>query len=466
MEFKIPIRNNKKLKEQLERYISQVDADYSDIRYEKMLTTSLTYNGKELSAVESNAADGYVIRVLKKGGFASISVTRPEDIKKAIGEAIENAKILARESENKIRLTFPHVVEDEVSLALDEDPREISLDEKLAVVTHYNDLVLKSKDVQTTLMNYKEVYRDKYFVSSQGSYIHEPLITTGINSRIIAKRAALVQTGRVSIGSSDGFFKLRNRDERFLKKAQIVSRLLDAEPVKGGTYNVVLDPDMAGVFVHEAFGHFNEADLIEHNPSLLDKMKIGSKLGPDMLDIVDDPTLKGQIGHYIYDDEGVAAKPTTLMEKGVLKGHLHSMKTAASFKEELTGHTVAEDYRYAPLVRMGCIYIKPKDKTFNELLQLAGNGLYICECKGGQTSGENFTFGAQYAYLIQEGVLGPMVRDINLMGNLFTSIKSIIGISNNLELSEAGGCGKGQINIKSCFGGPHILIKDALIGGV
>jgi len=148
------------MKEQLKKYISRIDADYSDIRYEKMLTISLTYNGKELSVVESNAADGYVIRVLKKGGFASISVTRPEDINKAIGATIENAEILVRESEKKVHLTFPPVVEDEVSLELDEDPREISLDEKLAVVTHYNDLVLKSKDVQTTLMNYKEVYRE------------------------------------------------------------------------------------------------------------------------------------------------------------------------------------------------------------------------------------------------------------------------------------------------------------------
>ena len=52
------------------------------------------------------------------------------------------------------------------------------------------------------------------------------------------------------------------------------------------------------------------------------------------------------------------------------------------------------------------------------------------------------------------------------MGNLFTTMKNIIGISNDMELSESGGCGKGQLNIKSCNGGPHILIQDALVGGV
>ena len=454
------------MKERLKEFISKIDADYADIRYEKMVNTSIVYNGKELSDVGSNATDGYVIRVLRNGGFATISVTSPEDIERAIVIVMENAKLLTKESDKKVGFTFPPIIEDEVSLELNEDPRQIPLDEKIAVVNHYNNLVLNCRDVQTTLMNYGEVYRDKYFVNSKGSYIHEPIITVGINSRIVTKKGNLVQNGRASVGGSDGFFRLKNRDDVFLNKAKIVSQLLDAEPVKGGTYNVVLDPDIAGVFVHEAFGHFSEADLIEHNPSLLKKMEIGSQLGSDILDIIDDPTGRGQIGYYKYDDEGVAARPVTLMEKGVLKARLHSMKTAASFKAELSGHTVAEDYRYAPIIRMGCIYIKPKEKTFDELLHLAGNGLYICECKGGQTSGENFTFGAQYAFLIQDGKLGPMVRDINLMGNLFMTLKNITAVSDAIKLAEVGGCGKGQLNIKSCLGGPHILIKDALIGGV
>jgi len=79
---------------------------------------------------------------------------------------------------------------------------------------------------------------------------------------------------------------------------------------------------------------------------------------------------------------------------------------------------------------------------------------------------EKSPFGAQYAYLIQDGKLGPLVRDINIMGNLFSTMKNITAISNDFELGEAGGCGKGQLNIKSCHGGPHILMEDTLVGGV
>jgi TldD protein len=84
---------------------------------------------------------------------------------------------------------------------------------------------------------------------------------------------------------------------------------------------------------------------------------------------------------------------------------------------------------------------------------------------GGQTSGENFTFGAQYGYQVKNGKLGPMIRDINISGNLYHTLKSIYAIGNDLVLSKVGGCGKGQMNIRSSNGGPHILVRDVVIGG-
>ncbi len=452
--------------DKLSGYLLNVDAEYADIRYEKMTKTEIVYNGKELSKIGTNTTDGYVIRVLKKGGFATVSVTKPSEVEKAFELAVKNAALLGDACDKKMKLEVPGKTIDDVILDLEEDPRAISIDEKLELLAYYNNLVLKQKDVQSTAMRYSEVYRDKFFVNTVGSKIHEQTITTGISGRIICKKGSSVQDGRVSIGGSDGFTKLRNRDDVFLKKAKIVSELLYAEPAVGGKHNVVINPSLAGVFVHEAFGHFSEADLVENSPSLLEKMQIGAKLGTDILDIIDDPTTKGQIGYYKYDDEGVPAKPVLLMEKGVLKGRLHSMQTAAAFNDKLNGHCVAEDARYEPIIRMGCIYIKPKNKKVEELIKEAGNGYYVLDSKGGQTSGENFTFGAQYAYKIENGKLGALVKDINIMGNLFSTLKNITAISDGIEFCESGGCGKGQVNIKSCHGGPHILIKNAVIGGV
>jgi len=223
---------------------------------------------------------------------------------------------------------------------------------------------------------------------------------------------------------------------------------------------------MAGVFTHEAFGHFSEADIIETLPAMREKMKIGNKLGNDVLNIVDNALLPDQLGFYKYDDEGVKVHPTQLMKNGILTGRLHSRRTAAEFKEPISGHCVAEDYRYSPIVRMGNIFIEPGENSFEELLAMLGDGLYILNAKGAQTAGENFTFGAQCGYVIKNGKLGEMKRDINISGNLYKTLKDIVAVGNDFILSKAGACGKGQLNIRSCNGGPHILVKNLIIGGV
>ena len=452
--------------DKLKSIISKVDANYSDIRYETKKETKIIFNGEELNQIGSNITDGYVIRILKNGGLSSIAFTKEVDAEKAISNALENATLIARNVEKPIELAKTEVIKDTFLPELKEDPRMISIDEKLEITQQYNSIPLKHNGISTTTTQYLEVVREKYYVNSEGSEIREDLITTRIFGTIISKDGNLIQNVRAGIGGSDGFALLRDKEEEFEKKTNIVLDLLKANPIKGGVYNVILNPSIAGVFTHEAFGHFSEADLIEDSPTMREKMQLGSKLGSDALNIIDDPTTPDQLGFYKYDDEGVKARPTKLLEYGVLVGRLHSRRTAAAFEEHLTGHCVAEDYRFAPIIRMGNIFIQPGRKTFEELLAELDDGLYILDSKGGQTSGENFTFGAQYAYIVKDGKLGKMIRDINISGNLYKTLQNITLIGNDLDLCKIGGCGKGQLNIRSCHGAPHIIIKDVIIGGM
>jgi TldD protein len=315
-------------------------------------------------------------------------------------------------------------------------------------------------------MTYREVVREKHFLSTEGTQIKEDLITTGLFGEIMAKDGNLLQNVRVSCGGSNGFNTIRDQESLFEKRTGLALDLLKAEPVKGGDYPCILNPNLGGVFTHEAFGHFSEADIVENLPAMREKMKIGSKLGSDILNIIDNATLPDQLGFYKYDDEGIEVRPAELMNNGVLTGRLHSRRTAAEFDEPLSGHCVAEDYRFAPIVRMGTIFIKPGDLSFDDLLQKLGDGLYILDAKGGQTAGENFTFGAHYGYIVKNGKLDRMVRDFNITGNLYQTLNDITGIGDDFVLSKIGGCGKGQTNIRSCHGGPHILVNNLVVGGV
>lgn len=452
--------------QRLEEMIRSFPADFVDIRYEIEKDTSIAYSGHDIKGVTASTTDGYVVRVLEGGGFATATATRPQDVPRALAIALDGAKTMVLAKGKTVRFAPAPVVNDRIGLALKGDPRGVPLSDKIAASRKYNEILLAHPGITTTSLGYSEVYRNKFYVNSEGSALNEELLTVAISGEAVAVRGNLYQNIRLSIGGADGWHTLEGREALFEERAGICTGLLDAEPVKGGTWNVILSPNLAGVFTHEAFGHFSEADIIEDNPGMRTKMELGAELGSPVLNIVADSTLPGQLGFYRYDDEGVQVRKVQLMKEGVLSGRLHSRATAAAFEEPLSGHAVAEDNRYEPIVRMGTIFVEPGSESFEDLLRRLGNGLYLVDGKGGQTSGENFTFGAQYGYLVENGSLGPMIRDINIMGNLFTTLRNIMAVSDAFSLSERGGCGKGQTNIKSCLGGPHVLINDMVVGGI
>jgi TldD protein len=88
--------------QKLKKILSWIDADFADIRYESMTETFLALTGKELSRIDSNTTDGYVLRILKNGGFSSISFTQPADAEKAVKTALQNAELLSKNLDKPI----------------------------------------------------------------------------------------------------------------------------------------------------------------------------------------------------------------------------------------------------------------------------------------------------------------------------------------------------------------------------
>ena len=229
---------------------------------------------------------------------------------------------------------------------------------------------------------------------------------------------------------------------------------------------MVLDPVLAGVFVHEAFGHLSESDFVYENDRLREIMTLGKQFGSAELNIVDSAAMPGLRGSYKYDDEGVPATKTYLIREGKLVGRLHSRETAARMGEKPTGNARAVNYRYPPIVRMTNTYIEPGPVSLAEMIGDIKEGVYARNWYGGTTSMEMFTFSAGEAYMIRHGKLAEALRPVVLTGNVFTTLNSIDAIGNDLEMNQGGGCGKGeQVPLPVSNGSPHIRIRRCLVGG-
>jgi len=438
-------------------------AGYIEVHIEEAEATHIRFRGHELEEVGRSRVRGGNVRALVGGGWGFVSFNDVEQLRRHVEQAVQQAALVVREP---VTLAPAPVVQDVVGAQAPKDIRRESLDHKVGLLQEYNELLWASAPLQTTTVRYGDSVRRTIFADSEGSFVEQEHLDLSAVFVAVARKNGDVEQAFLSVGSKGDLSVLDGRQADIAAAARRAVDLLSAQRIQGGTYTVLVDPRLAGVFVHEAFGHLSEADHVYENPRLREIMVLGRRFGKPFLNIVDNATLPGRRGSYAYDAEGVPAAKTFLIREGELVGRLHSRETAAKMGEALTGNARAINYRFPPIVRMSNTYIEPGETTFDQMLSGIDQGIYVKDSFGGQTSMEMFTFSATEAFVIRGGKLAEPLRGVNLSGNVFQTLANIEAIGNDLEWSEGGGCGKGgQSPLPVSTGSPHLLIRDVVIGG-
>ncbi len=456
------------MREHLSEVLRTAPGDYAEVRWEEISYSRVHFQRDQLMALESSREAGGIVRVLVDGAWGIAVFTDPDEIPGKLSEAADLARASAKHLKRRIELAPVETVQDVVKAELKEDPRGIPLEEKRALAQRYNELILGySKEIVSTSVRYTDSLRRVVFANTEGTYIEQEIPDVTLLLAAVARRNGNIQQAFESLGEAAGYELVRDRDEAALEVAKRAVELLSAEPVKGGKYTVVLDPELAGVFIHEAFGHICEADFLLRNEPMRKVMQIGKRFGTEALNVVEDGYIPGRRGNAPYDDEGVRRRKIYLIKEGVLVGLMHSRATAAATGMEPTGNARAVSWEHEPIVRMRNTYIEPGEATFEELLKGIDYGIYAVGAFGGQTEFEQFTFSAQYAYEIRGGEIGRMLRDVVLTGNVFETLRNIEMLGRDFQLKGgAGGCGKdGQSPLPVTDGAPHVRIRDVIVGG-
>lgn len=439
---------------------------YGELRLEESEVTNISFRGKELEELSISKSRGGNIRILGKcgWGFISFNDINPQSIIEYFEEAYKASNLIVGEN---VEIEYSDPIVDKIIFPMKKDFRGISIEEKKKLLSEYNDIMLTfSPKVQSTVVRYGDRFSRKYFINTEGTDIVQERGDISSVLVALAREGDLVEQYHYSIGSIEGFQIIEGLHDKARHTAEMAVKLLSAPVVKGGEYTVILDPRLAGVFIHEAFGHLSEADHVYENERLKELMVIGKKFGPEFLNVVDDPTYPNLRGSYKYDDEGILSRKTYLIKDGILVGRLHSRETAKKMGEPVTGNARSINYRFQPIVRMSNTFIEPGKYSFEELISDIKYGIYAVGAYGGQTSMEMFTFSAQEGYIIENGKIQDMVRDVVLTGNVFTTLQNVEGIGNDLQFSQGGGCGKGgQSPLPVATGSPHIRIRNVVIGG-
>jgi len=449
-------------------YASQkFGAEYVEIRAQKLLKTMLTLKDGNVEAAKQGIENGAALRVLTKGawGFASVGTLDTESLKEAVSDACKMAKTASSKLKNPIKLAKTKAVEDKIIAKPRKDPSKVSVEDKINMTLAMNKVILNYDNrLKGCTIDYMDLTGKNYFINNEGTYIEQDKLYVWSRITATAKETDIFTFSREEIGSTAGYevFDVETPEVVGERTAKRAIEQLKAKTPKGGTIPVILGPNVVGVFVHEAFGHLAEADLILAGSILSDKL--GKKIASETVTFYDDGTINGAFGSFKYDDEGVLAQKTLLVKDGVVVGLMHNRETAHKLNSKPTGNARAEDFRVEPIIRMRNTFMEPKDHSFEELIEDIKNGYYFKSFRGGQANLDGtFQVGIQEAYEIVKGELAKPIRNASISGNTLETLLKIDAVGKDFELWP-GRCGKGQTAF-TCDGGPHIRVREVLVGG-
>ena len=401
-------------------------------------------------------------------GFASIAEYTPEAAEKVIRAATENALFLGKHSGRNTPMPASAGTGAVPLNTAIHDTEQKELIEMCRTVDNY--IAEKYPDLTSRTVVYTEDSQDRIIYTSDAYNGH--LVTPRCHVYVMmsaeTKDGVPVELFK-AFGGFGSFHAHFSEPEKMYPEIDVLyKRLMDKKEgvyAEAGYKTVVLGGMMGGMLAHEAVGHTVEADLVRGGsvagPNL--NQRVASEL-VNMTDFAH--TFEGgpaPLPVYL-DDEGTVAVDDVLIRDGILTGYMNDRESAAEYGMAPTGNARGWTFADEPIIRMRNTCILPGKNTVDELIASVDDGYYLIDSGNGQAdlTGE-FMFGVTCGYEIKNGKLGKALLDTTVTGIAFDMLKTVDMVSDKVEWSSSGFCGKKQ-PMAVGMGGPHMRCK-IMIGG-
>jgi TldD protein len=446
-------------------------AEGAVVRLQERVYELVVYDSGVLRGYSISTVRGVGIRAVVGGG-AGYAYTSSVD-RESISRAIDRAISLARVASSYGRKSFAPVrpVKASYRVEFKVDPHAVDPQVKVSIVREVNTASMRRAGIVSAVTRLGLERDRRIVVTSEGTEVEVDVVGVGLAHTAVAKYGAVIERVGDRESYIGGFEHIERRD--WLRFAEEIDELAikasQAKTPTPGTYVAVVDNEVVGLLLHEAFGHASEGDGVVAGASIL-RGKVGERVASELVTIVDAGLVEG--GYPVpYDDEGVPKGRTVIVENGVLKGYLNSRDTAYELGMEPTGNARAQDISFDTLVRQTNYYAEPRDWRVEELFEGISYGIYLRGrgAMGGQVNPSvgTFTFSIGPSYIIRNGEPVELVRGVVVSGNILETLKEVDAVARDLKVTTSvfGGCGKGAQTVRVGDGGPHIRTRRIVVGG-
>ena len=446
----------------------QGGGEYCDLYFQRIRTNMLGLEDHAVNKGHSTQDLGVGVRVVRglETGYAFTETVERASMLEAAGVAAAVASG-ARSATTPRALTVGRLP---AHYPVKRPWSEVSTGAKVKLLMGLHDRVgAQDRRIKKVNIFYRDEDSQVLVVDSDGrvAFDRQPMVVTYVSC--LAEVDGRRESNYYALAARDDIGYLT--DERLAHAArQAAGRtlvLFDAVPGPVGELPVVLAPGGSGILLHEAIGHGMEADFARKKITIYSD-RIGKRIAPEFVTIVDDGTNSHMRGSINVDDEGNDPQKTVLVERGILRTFLHDRISARHFKVRPTGSGRRQSFRHMPIPRMRNTYMLAGPHSPEEIIRSVKRGIYAEHFTNGQVliGAGDFTFYVKNGRLIEDGKLGRPIKDVNIIGNGPRVLEQVAMVGTDPRLDEGGWtCGKRGQQVPVGLGLPTVKVGAITVGG-
>lgn len=407
----------------------QLGASYADIRVSQRETEYITARNGNVENLSRGGNEGFGVRVLKDGawGFAATPILQDGDLRHKMQATVEQAIGLAQAAArvNKQPIELADVAPQQASYQtpMQIDPFAMPLEKKLQDLTEITKALACKPEIGLATASLRLFQEQKTFASTESAYIEQKINQTGISAAATATGQGRAERRSFADHGTGGYELIEKMQvyEQAPRIAEEAVQLLSAESCPVGPNTLILGSHQVALQLHESTGHPTELDRALGSEAtfagtsfLLPEMRGKFQYGSDVVNINMDATIPGGLGTFAYDDEGVPAQNTPLIQEGTFVNYMTSRETAPQFDQTSNGTMLADGWSNMPLIRMTNISLQPGDWTLEEMIRDTKSGVFMDGQKSWSLDDKrmNFHFGCEIGWAIEDGSRTQMLRNV------------------------------------------------------
>jgi TldD protein len=435
---------------------------YADVRLETKRVQVVSVKNGAVDALADEESTGFGVRVLVDGawGFASSARVEPAELERVTRLGIEIARASAIARRQPITLGPAVRSVGRYATPTERDPFAVSLEAKLDLLFGADAAMRAVRGIGVAESSLECQRVEKTFASTEGAYVEQTLIETGggiealaVGEHEVQKRSYPNSFGRHQGTAGYEFVEAMDLAGNARRIAEEAVELLTARQCPREVTTLILDPTQVALQVHESCGHPIELDRVLGMEAsyagmsfLTTEKRGGFRYGSPQVTIVADATVPAGLGTFGYDDEGVPAQRTIIVDQGLFRNYLTSRETAATFGEASNGTMRADGWNRIPLIRMTNVNLEPGPWRLADLIADTDRGIYMQTNKSWSIDDKrlNFQFGTEIAWEIRGGKLGALLKNPTYTGITPEFWNGCDAVGSEWAVWGTANCGKGQ----------------------